>query len=103
MVAPVNLLSTSSVGTPNLNTATGSNSVSSVSKSFSNVLNDALDKVNGAENGSEQAVSQLVNGTADNLHDVTIAMEKSEIMLKLAVQVRDKAVSAYQDIMRMQV
>jgi len=103
MVAPVNLLSTSSVGTPDVMNSAKTSSVSSVSKSFSNVLGEALDKVNGAENGADQAVSQLVNGTANNLHDVTIGMEKSEIMLKLAVQVRDKAIDAYQEIMRMQV
>jgi len=103
MVAPVNFLPTSSVGAPDLINSTKTQNVSDVSKSFSNVLGEALDKVNGAENSADQGVSQLVNGTANNLHDVTIGMEKSEIMLKLAVQVRDKAIDAYQEIMRMQV
>ncbi|WP_077615075.1 flagellar hook-basal body complex protein FliE [Caenibacillus caldisaponilyticus] len=78
-------------------------SAASVEKSFSKALGDAIQKVNDAQIESDQQVTALANGQAQNLHNVMIALEKAEITLRLAVEVRDKVISAYQDIMRMQV
>ncbi|MGV3489423.1 MAG: flagellar hook-basal body complex protein FliE [Tuberibacillus sp.] len=78
-------------------------SASDVQKSFANELSEAFNQINNTENQADNLVTQMAGGNVDNLHNVMIAVEKSEIMLRLAVQVRDKAVSAYQEIMRMQV
>jgi len=78
-------------------------SASDVQKSFSKELSSAFNTINDTEKDADTMVTQMANGNVDNLHNVTIALEKSEIMLNLAVEVRDKAVSAYQEIMRMQV
>ena len=42
-------------------------------------------------------------GKTENLHDAMISMEKAETALKLMVQVRNKAIEAYHEVMRMQV
>ncbi|GGH82258.1 flagellar hook-basal body complex protein FliE [Pullulanibacillus pueri] len=102
MTTPIQLLSNSSAPTA-LTASNKTNSVQSAQKSFSNILGQALDKVNQSETASDDAVNQLLSGKANNLHDVMIAMEKSEVTLKLAVEVRDKVVNAYQEVMRMQV
>jgi len=52
---------------------------------------------------ADQAALQANTGGPVDLHDVMIAMEKADISLKLLVQVRNKAVDAYKEIMRMQV
>jgi flagellar hook-basal body complex protein FliE len=49
------------------------------------------------------AMQQLHGGGEKNLHEAMIAMEKADITLRFAVQVRNKAIEAYQEIMRIQV
>ena len=61
--------------------------------------------VNGAENSSEQAntaVAGMLDKSVD-VHDAMIALQRAEMSLQLAVQIRNKLVQAYQDIMRMPV
>ena len=61
--------------------------------------------VDGAESSSEQAntaVSGMLDKSVD-VHDAMIALQRAELSLQLAVQVRNKLVQAYQDIMRMPV
>ena len=52
---------------------------------------------------ADQSILEANTGGPTDLHDVMIAMEKADISLRLMVQVRNKAVEAYQEIMRMQV
>ena len=82
---------------------TGGSSASDVQKSFSKELSDAFNQINSTQQNANNLEEQMVNGNVDNLHNVMIAAEKSEIMLQLAVQVRDKVINAYQEVMRMQV
>jgi flagellar hook-basal body complex protein FliE len=59
--------------------------------------------IDGLEHSSSEAnaaVDAMVNKTGD-VHDAMIALQRSELALQLAVQVRNKFVQAYQDIMRM--
>ena len=70
---------------------------------FKEVLNEVIEQVNQTESDSNQSVAQLVNGQSDNLHSQMIALEKADIALSLAVTVRNKAIEAYQEIMRMQI
>ena len=71
--------------------------------SFTEVLGAALDKLNGEQIQAEQMTEALATGQAPDLHSVMIASTKSEISFQLAVQIRNKAVEAYQEIMRMQI
>ncbi|TCP29181.1 flagellar hook-basal body complex protein FliE [Scopulibacillus darangshiensis] len=71
--------------------------------SFSNMLGKALDNVNVSEETANQMVTDMAAGKAGNLHNVMIAMEKSDILLQTTVEVRNKVIDAYQEIMRMQV
>jgi flagellar hook-basal body complex protein FliE len=71
--------------------------------SFTEVLGAALDKLNGEQIQADQMTEALATGQAPDLHSVTIASEKSMISFQLAVQVRNKALEAYQEIMRMQI
>ncbi|WP_257350065.1 flagellar hook-basal body complex protein FliE [Pseudalkalibacillus decolorationis] len=63
---------------------------------------DILTQVNEAQLKSDVATEKLITGQTDNLHNVMITAEKASIMLHTAVEVRNKAVEAYQEVMRMQ-
>jgi flagellar hook-basal body complex protein FliE len=52
---------------------------------------------------ADQTVLKANTGESVNMHDLMIAMEKADISLRLMVQVRNKAIDAYQEIMRMQI
>ena len=70
---------------------------------FGELLNDAISKVNELQKNSDELSEELAVGEADNLHDVVIAAEKADIALSLTIQVRDKIVEAYDEMMRMQI
>lgn len=82
-------------GTPAASAAAGG---SGFSDALTNIINSAEQSANSA-NG---AVEQMLNGTGD-VHDAMIALQRAELTLQLTVQVRNKLVQAYQDIMRMPV
>lgn len=71
--------------------------------SFNELLKVAVNKVNDAQVQSDIATDKLVRGENIELHDVMITAQKASISLQLAMEVRNKAVEAYQEMMRMQV
>jgi flagellar hook-basal body complex protein FliE len=72
-------------------------------RSFAEMLQQGLATVDQAQQEADDQAVKLVSGKADNLHDVVIAAEEAALTLSLTVQVRNKAVEAYQEIMRMQI
>lgn len=70
---------------------------------FDEMFKKALQDVNSAQKESEKLTNQLVTGEVKDIHEVMIASQKSSLSLQLTVQVRNKVVEAYQEIMRMQV
>ncbi len=71
--------------------------------SFGDLLNALVTQTNGLQQDADQAMQQVQAGGEMNLHEAMIAMEKADIALRYTVQVRNKAIDAYQEIMRMQV
>lgn len=72
-------------------------------KSFADTLKDAVAGVNEMQKTSDKAIQNLATGKTDNVADVMIAAEKADIALKVMVQVRNKIIDAYQEVMKMQV
>ena len=72
-------------------------------KSFGEYLNNALDQVNQLQQKSTQASVDLAAGKIQDVSQAVIATEKATIALQLTMQVRNKVVDAYQEMMRMQV
>jgi flagellar hook-basal body complex protein FliE len=70
---------------------------------FAKVLQSAVENVNRLQHEAGDAAQNLVAGQAASIHDTMIAMEKADISLRLLTQVRNKAVEAYQEIMRTQI
>ncbi len=71
--------------------------------SFADTLNTAIGQVNSLQKSSDKAAQDLSTGRTDNVADVMIASEKADIALRLMMQVRNKIIDAYQEIMKMQV
>ena len=72
-------------------------------KSFGEFLSDSLKEVNTLKKQSEVANMKLAAGQVEDISEVVIAGEKASIAVQLTMQVRNKMVEAYQEIMRMQV
>ncbi len=71
--------------------------------SFANLLSDAMTNTVSSDAGAKEANLGLMVGETQDLHSLTIASEKADIMLNLTVQIRDRMVEAYQEVMRMQI
>src|SRR5262245_60107811 len=70
--------------------------------SFSGLLKDAITQVSDLEKGSQGELQKFMNNESD-LHSVMIALEKADLSFQVMMQVRNKIVAAYQEIMRTQV
>ena len=79
------------------------NSTSESSKSFAETLNDAIGSVNALHKAADVKAQELATGKTDNVADVMIAAEKADIAMRVMVQVRNKIIDAYQEVMKMQV
>ena len=66
-------------------------------------LNRAIDGLNRVQNEADDMVAKMVTGEVEDIHQVVLAVEKANLSMQLAVQVRNKVVEAYQEIMHMQV
>lgn len=78
-------------------------SIQNVADKFSEALKGSIAEVNQALVTADRAAEQIAAGETKNLHEAMIKLEEADISLRLMVQVRNKAVEAYQEIMRMQV
>lgn len=71
--------------------------------SFGGVLQDSLREVNRLQHEADQAITALATGENVSVHDTMIAMEKADVSFRLMMEVRNKIVEAYQEILRTQV
>lgn len=72
-------------------------------KTFSDIMKQSVEKVNEFQSQADTAIKELVAGRNKNIHETLLAVERADISLKLMMQVRNKIVDAYKEIMRMQV
>ena len=82
--------------------STGAAGIQEPGKSFADTLKDAVQNVNAAQKDADVKMQDLATGKNNNIHDVMLSAEKADISLKLMVQVRNKIIEAYQEIMKMQ-
>jgi flagellar hook-basal body complex protein FliE len=73
-----------------------------VSGSFANTLQGAMDEMGQLSSQAETKVAGVLEGNGGDVHSALIAVEKADLSFQLMMQVRNKIVSAYQEISRMQ-
>lgn len=69
---------------------------------FSGVFNAAINNLEQSQLDSHHAVESLIDGTADDLHSVMIQTTEAQLSLEVAVQLRNRAIEAYNEISNMQ-
>jgi flagellar hook-basal body complex protein FliE len=69
---------------------------------FGGLLHEAIEKVNHIQLQASQAVDALVTGQTQNVHQTMIALQQADVSFQLMMQVRNKLVTAYEEIQRMQ-
>jgi flagellar hook-basal body complex protein FliE len=69
---------------------------------FGSMLASAVQQINQLQTSSRQSIQRFLTGEGEELHNVALGAQRAEIAFDLGVQVRNKVVSAYQEIMKMQ-
>ncbi len=77
--------------------------IKDTTESFSATLGAAIKDVNTLQNEAGKAVEQMITGEATDLHQVMIAAEKAKTSFDLLMEVRNKAIDTYRELMRLQV
>ena len=72
-------------------------------KTFSQILKASMDEVNRLQGEADHAIEELTLGQTKNIHETMIALEKAEVSFKLMLEVRNKILDAYREVMRMSV
>lgn len=88
--------------TNNTNTAKATTSFEP-QQSFASVLKDSINQLNQTQVDADNMTTKLINGDNVDLSQVMITQQKANITLQAAVEVRNKVIDAYQEMMRMQV
>ena len=70
---------------------------------FGEIMQNAIDGVDRLQKEANHSIQALADGSVQDIHQTMIAMEKASVSFKLVMEVRNKMVEAYQEIMRMQV
>ncbi len=71
--------------------------------SFSKLVGDLVKDANAQHTQADQSLQQLMTGESDDLHQVVMDAAKADMSFRLLVEIRNRLLDAYQEIMRMQV
>jgi len=77
-------------------------SAKTTSGDFSKVLEDSLNEVNKTQVKADKAMADIATGEVKNLHQAALAIGKAETSMKVMLEIRNKALSAYKEIARTQ-
>jgi len=84
--------------------ATASHATGAASSSgFMNTLEQAISKANDIQLEAGQATEALMTGQTQNIHQTMVALQEADVSFQLMMQIRNKLVSAYEEIQRMQI
>lgn len=67
------------------------------------MVKDAVESLNNANNAAEHEITKTVSGESTDLHKTIIALQTADLKMQLGLQVRNKLMGAYEEIMRMQI
>ena len=75
----------------------------SVYKTFGETMKTFAEDVNTLQNDSGKSIERFLTGEIEDVHDVMIAVEKASVSFELMMEIRNKMIEAYHEVMRMQV
>lgn len=97
MTAPI-----SPIRPPSEITQIATDQIRSPAGGFQSALADAIGRVEQFQSNSQNAIDKFLSGEDEEVHKVALATQQSALAFDLFLQVRNKVVSAYQEVMRMQ-
>mgnify|MGYP003656688012 CR=1 FL=1 len=68
---------------------------------FADKLSNGLAEVNQQVNAADKLPEQMLNGEVSDFHDVAIQLKQSDLSFRFALQVRNKLIDSYREVMRM--
>lgn len=71
--------------------------------SFGEILTDKIKEINQLQHSADSAIAKVEVSDSGSIHEAMIAIEKANLSFKTMMQVRNKILEAYQEVMRMQV
>lgn len=98
-----------SINPISINTAIGAINTSSVNPDkagqpdFKDLLSQSVDKLNSIVQDSNAAGEALATGSIDDIHNAMIAAEKADLAVQFTIQIRNKIIDAYNEIIHMQI
>jgi flagellar hook-basal body complex protein FliE len=102
-MSPISPIRPPSVPEPLISGAAIGGAPSAAGSSFGNVLQAAIQHVEASSASAEAAVKNYLAGGPQELHSTILATQSAELDFEMFLQVRNKVVSAYEEIMRMQI
>lgn len=87
----------SKIATPSVEKTEASNT------DFSKTLKESLEEVNDMQVKGDRAMADIATGEVKDLHQAAIAINKAEVSMKMMLEIRNKALSAYKEIARTQI
>ena len=72
-------------------------------ESFGSAVKDAVESLESSQKAADQEIGKAVTGESPDLHKTIIALQSADLKFQLGLQVRNKLIGAYEEIMRMQV
>lgn len=72
------------------------------STEFRDLLNGAIDQVELSRNAANQGVQQFLSGEGQDLHSTILSVQRADLEFEMMMQLRNKVVGAYQEVMHMQ-
>lgn len=70
--------------------------------SFQSALSDAIGRVQQSQDNAQSSIDRFLSGEPEEIHNVALATQQAELSFDLFLQVRNKVISAYQEVMRLQ-
>ncbi len=69
---------------------------------FKDLLGNYMKEVNAVQENADKAVRDLATGKTDNIHQIVVAINEADLSFQLMMQMRNKLIDAYHEVMRMQ-
>lgn len=102
-ILPIAPISVSGVGQVGNTTSAPTAGSGAGGTSFGDVLTSQLDRLSAAQTNADQLALQAATGDLQAVQDYTIAATEAQLLTQLTVAIRNKAIDAFNEIMRMQV
>nr|WP_226372300.1 flagellar hook-basal body complex protein FliE [Sulfurospirillum diekertiae] len=79
------------------------NKADSSNGDFSKILQDSIEEINDSQVKGDKAMADIATGEVKDLHQAALSINKAEMSMKMMLEIRNKALSAYKEIARTQI